>query len=240
MPVARSLVVLSTFVLSACQSRARTSDGAASPEAASPPPTVAPAPSTTASSDGAGSPPTEVAAPDDLSTDEAVGRAVTRVYPQLGLSMDPVGMPAGFCVIRPPAFSGLVLAGISVLDIGCLKLSAFYRGRAYASVTGALPAVLAAAGWAGATPEVRQSLGLAWALDVAYVPGALVTSASDKCLAPGAPFRPPLAQTLPGGDVRVTAWMDEERAYFRIPHPCQRHTLTFTADGASAQDVQGP
>jgi hypothetical protein len=186
--------------------------------------------------------PGDVDAPDDVSTDDATGRALLRVAPLLGLHGPALwkvsGIRVGFCVRRPPAFPGLVLAAAAVLHEGCRSPVAFFLGRAYSSAELAMPAVLASIGWRIATTEQRKSVALAWASEVAH-PRAHVRSAPGECLELGPQWRPPSAEILPTGEVEVQLSVAELHAeYVRHSPTCVRHILRFSSDGKATANAE--
>ncbi len=190
-----------------------------------------------ASSPDAALPPPWVDAPDDVSTDAAAAAAYERLAPRLGIhTADPSGAHAGACVTRPARFGGLVLVARAVQDLGCYGAAAFFAGRLYASKDAVLPLVMAKEGWASGPAALREELARAWALTVALVPSTVVTRRDETCVPrdAGATFQPPAVETLADGRVRVRAWFEEQRAFFRIPEPCRPRSVTFAADGSSA------
>jgi len=44
-------------------------------------------------------------------------------------------------------------------------------------------------------------------------------------------FHAPAVETLPDGRVRIDVWVDEQKAFFRLPRPCRPSSVTFAEDG---------
>lgn len=115
--------------------------------------------------------------------------------------------PADICLAVPPHFPDLVVVRFIVPDAGCLVQGLFVRGRWQRGDRAALDRLgrdmLAARGWAAASPETRRTMAREWVVEVLYPDRVVTDAARLPPVLQSANLPPPEARSRDDGGVEV-------------------------------------